>query len=232
MKILSFRWNFHHWRHWKMLILTTSTAASDVNFIKMEIFTVQCYQLDTLEKTEMKFWLKYKCIWKRCLPNDGHFVKTSFCKLIGFEFAPNRNHWFCLAHCFADNCRAGQLPKELFFHSISHQIYSWFCYNHTPCQRIEGDILVSLCPSVCLPICLSIHSSVCSPNCVQSVSSTILARSSLYSQILSADFRKCVTCCILFFKFSNLNFCWIVLLNDLAYHVLAFSACEIYEDLS
>ena len=35
----------------EVVILTTSTAASDVNFIKMETFTVQCYQVDTLDKT-------------------------------------------------------------------------------------------------------------------------------------------------------------------------------------
>ena len=67
-----------------------------------------------VKKTWMKFWSKYKCIWKCCLPNEGHCVQTSFCKLIGIELAPNGNHWFCLAHCFADNCRPGQLPKELF----------------------------------------------------------------------------------------------------------------------
>ena len=44
----SFWWNFHHWLHWK-LSLTTSSAASGENFIKMMTFSFQCMPVDIME---------------------------------------------------------------------------------------------------------------------------------------------------------------------------------------
>ena len=63
-----------------------------------------------------------------------------------------------------------------------------------PLNKVEGGILVSPCPSV-HP---SVRLSVCGQNGVHSVSSTILAGSISYSHILSSNFRRCVTCKVLF----------------------------------
>ena len=43
MEMMSFWWNFHHWLHWKLSKMTTSSAASDENFIKMMTFPFQGY---------------------------------------------------------------------------------------------------------------------------------------------------------------------------------------------
>ena len=38
----SFWWNFHHWLALKVVKMTTSSAASDENFVKMTTFSFQC----------------------------------------------------------------------------------------------------------------------------------------------------------------------------------------------
>ena len=39
--VISTMWNFHRWLHWKLSYLTTSSAASDENFVKITTFLFQ-----------------------------------------------------------------------------------------------------------------------------------------------------------------------------------------------
>ena len=69
-------------------------------------------------------------------------------------------------------------------------------------NEVEGGILVSPCPSVCPFVRLS----VCGQNRVRSVSSTILAGSISYLNILSSKFRGCRVWSIV--KNSKMLFLW------------------------
>ena len=54
---VSFWWNFHHWLHWK---LSTSSAATDENFIKMTTFPFQLWVFNLEEWIQYISWNMHK----------------------------------------------------------------------------------------------------------------------------------------------------------------------------